>query len=719
LALSFLGDETARSRLTLTLTNPLLAEVIDRLARATFAGSAQPTRILQEALLALPDWQTDRGSGHLSSDAAARHDEIAAYRTTVSNVAGAHVASWGGLCIETTKWLSRLGASHIELDPTTGAASSADIEQRPTLVVDAGTIETAADPARALLDVRTSFSDRGWNNVPLMVFTADPDYFLPELPRTSEKLIPGAAAAGHLPPVVRDPADWEDLFASTGYFVLEQRPIHLNLLPPGLASALDACHQTHFARMPGRVPARQGPHYLWLLAPRKMHAPAENQSIAHAETYAAVENYTASEPVELPGNLGARTYHVEDGSVAYRSDALELSMNFRPGEFFGQLELTGNYVASRVLGTVQARSPTHLIALRSADFRRQLLESEDLGHKVFLSLTRHLDSIRYDAFITAKAVKKQEKSKVLMASADPGQDEGALGHTQNYAAALLHHWTQAVAMCDTQYRSRVAFVFGPEDFKRLIYGTRSRQDNVLDVIPSFVQASVIDCFSPCLINRIDKNLGDDEQFQDDISELTFEDVDLSTPLHIGWLAARYLEYQFPDADDLRFERVSELGLGIGAMLGCDKDQKRFSREHAGSRLAERGNKSQGGKKRMPRLPRRPAAFRDWVLGKLGVDRATSDRRADDFLDELCKYLRFNHTRHYEERLGLSELIVVRDIWPLLACLLDDARMWRFDRSSENLQHLILKPQQRTRLIAYYQEAVALIGQRVGFDRSPW
>ena len=197
-------------------------------------------------------------------------------------------------------------------------------------------------------------------------------------------------------------------------------------------------------------------------------------------------------------------------------------MNFEPGEFFGQLELSGNYVASRVLGVIRAVEETEVLSFASGDITGAVTTSRRLSDQLFQSLLAHLDSVRFASLVTPQRVSK-DPSQVLGTSFTKSW-------VRNYAGSLLQMGSNAAAAIGRDgYRSRLVVELGPDQLSEIVYGQETRAQDGHSIIPSLVQAEVIDCFSSAVLEL--------NQLHESIEEVMHPNANV---LNIGWLAARYL-----------------------------------------------------------------------------------------------------------------------------------------------------------------------------------
>lgn len=209
-----------------------------------------------------------------------------------------------------------------------------------------------------------------------------------------------------------------------------------------------------------------------------------------------------------------------------------------------------------------------------------------------------------------------------------------------------------------------------------------------------LRSNIVDCFTTFHINHFER---DGRTFQDDISSLNFEDLSASNIHHVGWLVSVYLSFQSNSSLDAgNFENLQDVAICVSAMLNCSKDIDNF-RQDNGQRHRSKEAKIEN------------------VASILGLD--YSEIRP--FMLKISDAFNFNPKYPSRAKFGVSDYVVVRDVWALLACLLDSSSM--FSIKIENLGTLDFhnSPQQKDRMFSYFQEVIDHIGQSVGLTKSPW
>jgi Methyltransferase domain len=143
------------------------------------------------------------------------------------------------------------------------------LDWKPTLMTLIAVLDGCRDPDRTL-DQINSFMRKNLIDIPLLVTTFDPDFFCAGLPKNPVNSGSIRIFETDHPFTMRDPAEWELTFADHNFHVLDQRPIHLDTLPPNLTRyVLDLCRdQILFnADTVDLIAPRQGPFYFWIIAP--------------------------------------------------------------------------------------------------------------------------------------------------------------------------------------------------------------------------------------------------------------------------------------------------------------------------------------------------------------------------------------------------------------------------------------------------------------------
>jgi hypothetical protein len=430
------------------LVNKLVARMLNHFGGEGGRGRiAKPHTLIQQFIAALPSgMQVPRGL-----ELAKAHEDTARLAAEFPFIAGTSLLDLGSGNAYLGGWLSALGVRYTGVELSADLHKAAQDDGRlaeaslfqdsirrflegycsphataPTLISIIAVVDHLADPAASLGALFDLMARREWLNVPVLVATFDPDFFLPGLPVRGFVRQPSTFLAENLS--IRDPALWEEMFVNCGFHVLEQRPLHISGLPAALSSHLQELHKHQFERNPSelggreargkpitgaRVPPRQGPLYFWLLSPRKVDI--ERQATvpegATATKVGRVESFAQDEVLSVVGNLGPRVYRLTKGSAFFDSPETGL-MRFGEGSSFGQMEVLCNYVSSRVLGELTACAGTRIETTESLQVLRALENSRHFSDELFLSLLRHLESVQFKAFVSTKRT-DGKVSKVL------------------------------------------------------------------------------------------------------------------------------------------------------------------------------------------------------------------------------------------------------------------------------------------------------------------
>lgn len=658
-------------------------------------------------------------------------------------------------------WLSTYGVRYTGVEPSAALHQAAKRDERlssatlvqstiedfcnnssfeqldaPTLISIIGVVDFLADPESTMRTLLDFLASQLWANVPILVATFDPDFFLPGLPISGDTLQQSNHYGVDETLRVRDPAVWESIFANAGFHLLEQRPLHLASLPLALSDYLDKLHKRLFPvvgsmaetegyslqnRLP--VPPRQGPFYFWLICSRNAVIQRHTTSMADSPSEAPhpkpshLETFNQDEVISVLGNLGANVYQVIDGS-AYFDSAETGPMPFDKGSLFGQLEASYNYVSSRIVGKFIARKGTTLQVTNNLDVLRYLNKSPHLCDALFLSLLHHLDSVHFHSFYDMKRVKgwSQNSCVLIKNEATKRPTKYLLKHVQNISACLLQQSANSVPSAfDGSYRSRIFFELSTENLGRSIYGPSVNREHkdLYQIMADLVQANIIDNFSPSYLKE---DLG-----QKSVTAIEGEvdpnlNIMLHNPLNFGWQAARFVFHHFPQPNEFeQDEKFTHLALTISAFFkhtGDEHDFKRYLKESKDPSF----DFSVFAKKEKVRSRH----YRNYILSQVLGDKRARDR-LDSFLVRLYDgFCIADKNRDYSKKHGLSNFFVVRDVWALLGCLLNDESIW----NTRNLEFeippiFISKSQQEPRIIAYIQECIRNVGNQTGFDGTPW
>jgi SAM-dependent methyltransferase len=752
--------------LRMILVNKLIARALDH-----FGGEggrnriARPHQLVQQCIAALPVSATDRIEVQMPQLVAA-HENKDSLGAEFPSLAGTRLLDLGSGNGYLGGWLATLGVDYVGVEPSADLNKAARSDPRlagaslfeetirrfcegdlyphaepPTLISIIGVIDHLADPEASLCALFDFLARRNWLNVPVLVATFDPDFFLPGLPVRDFVRQTSAPYGVEETLGIRDPAAWEEIFANSGFHLLEQRPLHISGLPDALAIHLHKLHERHFTgdalesdwedeaggkRAAGaRVPPRQGPFYFWLLCPRnvaveRQPAPIEGETSPEPSQ---VERFAEEEVLSVIGNLGPRVYRLVEGEAYFESPEID-QMEFGKGALFGQLEASCNYVSSRMLGTLTARAGACIETVESRQVFGHLAGSGRFSDQLFLSLLGHLDSVQFVSFTSAK--RGDDRRKAVLSGINNNWRS-----VRNIAACLLQASAAAVpGPLSRGYRSRILIELDERRICDFIYGRDSSResDKLLNILPELVQANVIDSFSAYLLEH--------SGVHDDIDEIGDIDKETFSPLHIGWQAARFIDYHFPpvDAEGLA-DDLYPRALAISAFLGLSRDRDMFKSEFAGQNGVEsRAKIAAGGPGRaatraMPKNEdQRCEHVLEMVLGSEEGDELSQEERMRSkaererlrrFLFTLRAGFNYNEKGTFPREHGLSSLIVVRDVWALIACLLNRTDLWKSSVRWVRPSSYMTQRAQKPRIIAYIQECIAYAGRQAGFDGCPW
>ena len=643
-------------------------------------------------------------------------------------------------------WLSTLGVRYTGVEPSADLHQAAKGDRRlaeaslfqatirhfcendsdqlveaPTLISIIGVIDQLADPEDSMRSLFDLLARRKWLHVPVLVATFDPDFFLPGLP-IRDFVLQTAAHYGVTEPLgIRDPAAWEELFVSSGFHLLEQRPLHISGLPPALSAHLHALHECIFASNASafdgeaggerttmaRVPPRQGPFYFWLLCPRNVSI-ERRVAGATALVPSYVERVAKDVPLSVIGNLGVRVFRLIEGSAFFDSPETG-PMFFCRNDIFGQLEASCNYVASRILGTLATSADSRFETTESRKILSHLETSSSFSDELWLSLLRHLISVQFAPYISGQRSDKL-RNKVLTGSY-------SRSHVRNIAACLLQEAAKMVPDASSHgYRSRILVEIDVDQIRKFIYGHRANREAeslLMEILSELVQSNVIDSFSAYRL--------EESNAQEKIEDLEDKTENRLEPLHIGWQTARFIHHCFllHEAEQ-PFIRLAQ---AISAFLGSPIDSESFQTEWKKdnqSAINDHQMVGGGGRPKTRPMPKYPKALRNHVVDLVQCSEEECERLRC-FLDKLRWGFTYHHkNKEFSEKYGLSRFVVVRDIWALLACLLDKGDMWNTgSKKRKEAKDYMSQKEQKPRIIAYIQECIAYAGRQSGLDKCPW
>lgn len=745
----------------MTTVNWIAANVLNHFGGVDRRESiAKPHSVILHALRTLPVAANEEIDSQLEK-LWELYTDIAKFGTYVPKIASTSLLDLGSGNGYLGGWLSSLGVHYTGVEPSAALHQAAQRDERlssatlvqstiedfcnnssfeqpdaPTLISIIGVADLVADPGSTMRTLADFLASQHWANVPILVATFDPDFFLPGLPISGDVLQQSNHYGVDEAFRIKDPAVWEVIFANAGFHLLEQRPLHLASLPVAISDYLIRLHERLFpavdsiAETEGYslhkrmcVPPRQGPFYFWLICSRnaviKRHTEltADSPSAALHPKPSHLEIFDQAEVLSVLGNLGANVYKVIKGSAYYESPETGL-MPFYEGSLFGQLEASYNYVSSRVVGNLIAEKGAILEVTNSLDILRYLSESSHFCDALFLSLLHHLDSVQFHSFYDVKRVRKGEEHSSVLIRTNLNHEPilYLLKNVRNIAACLLQQSANSVpGALEESYRSRIFFELSSDALGKLIYGPSCNREyeDLYPIMADLVQANVIDNFSPFSLGR--------NSVQESISTIEHNadpelDVILLNPLNFGWQAARFVFHHFSQPSELDTDAtLSTLALSISAFFRHKADEEAFKQyiresKHLGYKISSFTQSEEP----------RSKCFRDFILKQ--VDGSHKDlERLDNFLVKLYDgFCVSDRNKNYTTQYCLSNFFVVRDIWALMGCLLNDKSIWNTQNLKfEPTARFITEHQQRSRIIAYAQECIKNVGNQAGLDGTPW
>ena len=353
-----LGDEYRQA-----LLNPIVVSVLNEVASRKVQG---PQTILAAALASLP--LESFGSEDNWQDSLLKwHADTLNLQEKFPHISTAKLLDLGCGNGYLGNWLGRCGTSYVGIEPSDNLIAYANSQEsvqsvrfekstiqqfcnpnadyddeKPNLISALAVFDQCSEPSSVLGQFSEFIHDKEWSEVPILVATLDPDFFLPGLPVASHTVKQLNAYGINEELSLRDPALWEEMFSKNGFFVLEQRPVHISSLPKKLAIHIHEHHMMMHPNPTGRVLPRQGPFYMWLLSRRsgkKISNPTTTISENLLSDSWIPEEHEASSDLEMIGNLGGRAQAIISGAAEYRSQANELEMTFADQSIFGQMEI--------------------------------------------------------------------------------------------------------------------------------------------------------------------------------------------------------------------------------------------------------------------------------------------------------------------------------------------------------------------------------------------
>lgn len=738
--------------LRMIVVNKLVARALNHFGKKGARQSlAQPHTLILESIAALPVDAKVPIEDQVP-DLVEAHTDTAKLANEFPTLAGTGLLDLGSGSGHLGGWLSTLGVRYIGVEPSAELHLAAqqdprlietraqlfqatlrgfcesnldDFLEAPTLISIIGVLEHVSAPENDMRALFNCLARRDWLKVPVLVATFDPDFFLPGLP-IRDFVKQEAAHYGHSELLgVRDPAVWEELFMNSDFHLLEQRPLHVSGLPASLSSHIQALHERLFqavdtspkrrhlgAPVAGvRMPPRQGPFYFWLLCPRDVNIQREASSeVSGADPKPdRLEKFARDEALSVVGNIGPRVYQLKEGSAFFESPETG-RMDFGKDALFGQLETSCNYVSSRVLGALTASAGSQILTTSSSTVLRNLTSSSRFADELFLTLLHHLSAVQFVPFTSTRKSNSTLASRVVTGSRYGPQ------FVSNVAACLLQFSANTVASPLTgSYRSRILVELSPDELAKFVFGPNAKReaDKLLSIFRELVQANVIDSFSAYALEHsgAQTTLDTDHSCENDVG-----------PLHIGWQAARLLFCCFDMRNgDGPVSDVRDIALAISAYLGSHSDRDEVKNElyeQNQSELRSHGQVRAAGKAKTQTMPRTIARWRAHVVSL--IECTEEDRgRVRLFLDVLHQAFNHQEKGSFAREHGLSKFMVIRDVWALLACLLDEGNMWNTARRQvKPVSEYIRQTEQRPRIIAYVQECVAHVARRSGLTKCP-
>ncbi|MGJ5196572.1 MULTISPECIES: class I SAM-dependent methyltransferase [unclassified Bradyrhizobium] len=743
-----------------TIANPIIAYILDHFSKAPLAAnSIAPDNLIQKASKKVrPILEQSCRKPTSPSDWMVEWHSSTDKLTTMFPDIGRSTL-WDLGCGEgyLGRWLGGLGVRYFGVEPSRYlfevckrratqnetyfndsiaqfVREHASTAERPSLISLIGVLDGLSDPRRNLLQLSQLLQSRQLSTVPLLVATFDPDYFSSSLPRSREQYSKMRLGKHNHGIVTRDIGEWELIFSECDYFVIDQRPIHLNALPDCLPSYIldlwkeevvgpkDLAHQ---------VLPRYAPFYFWILVPRQeraLHAgtTGRKQRGGDAKSLGEFVAFKAGDVMEVTGNLGSRVHWLKEGGARLEY-AHTLKMLFGVDELFGQMEMRRNYFSSRILGPVVAEGDVVVQRFRFSDLT-ELMERERFVAGLFMSMVAHLDTVSYTRLITSRRVTKTEpKSKALTSE--------ALTPVRNCAAVLLNACARRLAEKDwpaNGYSGRILIRLTQEDVQRSIFHDaleRRKSGRITETIEQFVQCNLIDCFSASLLtkfkavdvprdnaeeaveadaeNGLVASLKEADGVQENIAFVDDDLLESTHFLHLGTIAARHIKRALNASND-DFD-IKFVAYAVSACLGSKTDNSHLANHVRGQRA---GRRTKGNQTRIRTVAEIKSFLMDYLkAGSETLPEATF-RMVENFIDRLVDEFNFYKKDGYEKE--FSTFVLVKDVWGLLACVMNDRRIWQSsDVRKNNMSEYVRGSAQRHRLLAFFQECIYRLAEECG------
>jgi 2-polyprenyl-3-methyl-5-hydroxy-6-metoxy-1,4-benzoquinol methylase len=726
-----LGDEYRQA-----LLNPIVVSVLNEVASQKVQG---PQTILAAALASLP--MASSSTEEIWRDSLQNwHADTENLKDTFPHISSARFLDLGCGNGYLGNWLGRCGVSCLGIEPSAELISFANAQKlstdvqfenstiqafctdeddccgaKPDLISVLAVFDQCCDPSSVLRQFSKFLRDRKWADIPILVATLDPDFFLPGLPTASHTMERLSAYGIEEDMSLRDPALWEEMFSQNGFFVLEQRPVHIGSLPENLASHALEHHAIIHCDAILRVPPRQGPFYLWLLSrrPGDLHDSGDSARTGDClDSDSQIRKYYTGDDIELIGNIGTYTQKIISGSVEYYSESTNVKMPFSEGDIYGQMELSGNYYASRLMGSLKATADTVVESISNSDLKKKFGISLATGDKMLVSMVHHLDSVRYDRFISPRS------SKLQTVNATSGKKvEIRYSKIKNVSATVLKYCSDYLKLSHktTLYKSRYLIELDEKSYISEIFGATGARKfkDYFEEFTYFVNSNTFDCFTPHSIYALDK-ANEPDRVECDIIGVSRDSIKVKMPDHLGCLVAVYLLYQY----GLRYDEIQDdtpfyqLPLFISSFLKNYADGQFFEKGKSKEFSDYHSEKSQI----------------DWICDFLDDESGftlTAEEKKDlrrktiSFLNKMRESFSFKPKLKQLADNGLSKYIVLRDVGVALSLIIDESSVSRLNLEKPSMKNFYMNPTSRSRIFSYFQEVIGHLGICSGFIKSPW
>lgn len=616
------------------------------------------------------------------------------------------------------RWLSTLGVAYVGVEPsddlikyarekkttnekyfqgtiTDFLEKDAKSQVKPNLIVIVTVLDSVSSPDETLVCLAKFLQKKFWVDIPVFVVNLDPDYFVNEVPHQEENVGTVNFETGPQPVCSKVPSKWERIFADCGFFVVDQRPLHISLLEEELGIQILKRNKSEIYPNPDLILShspRQGPFYFWILRVRKTFSSKRiNQQKRETEgltstTFSEEVHFPKDQLIEMKGNLGSFMYEVLDGEIIYNRQE-NVTFSFPQNSIFGQLEASSNYYSSRIFGSICTSKISTLIRT-PLNVLREISPKSTLIFTLFESLVEHFDSINYLSFLNFSS---KNLCSLVWKSALQNKQESI-----NLAAFILNKCSITTADKNKNNNSYTLIECTHEEIIKTFYHgqkqtiSANKRAVVLRPLSLFIKYNIVDNFSAHNIMAFDKTAS-----QDSIVELE-ENLSSSTSFHLGLICAeiiqKFLQVDPPDDFDLK-----RYAMSISAYLKHPEDTQFFDDEIR--------------KLTTPLNTEQILKFIIEDIKGLAIDDENEKLKVvQSFLESVYGHFCFSPGGQSSDfKREISSIFVVRDLWALLSCVLDDPDLWTTEFKKRTFSNSL----ERARKVSFFSQAISHLAQKAG------